>query len=374
MRREYSDWIVQRTSEGWGVFHQSGEGPLETYEEEVMAELAAQRLRDKYSLDFLHRKLLLHAGVELLDDLLENLEDFGQSESFDLLPRRFHRRILGSLTFSRRWLAVLSTMHWKLAQLPHVYRMTCMAEQLAFHVIVTKARMEGELYSESEELRQTGGLAAEAFGREIDFEEWEESYLEDRDHELLYADWADGIEDDPEAQARFRFGGISFEDWFQPFNEEDLNRETVHPYALEEYGEWSMRGLAKDSGALTDEHRTQQTPQREGRLTGSGRSLPSWFDPGDFFEDDDLLFLPDLDDDENGVVALCSVERVTEGEDSAPAIIIDLLPDRGHYERVRAEGNDDVMAARSLTLSLEDARLLGERLVRLVGEGSVKDS
>ena len=161
-----------------------------------------------------HREALSNAFDSLCDGFVEDLAltasgdvAFADTDSGSLLPIRLKKHY--SEGFARRFFLCFATVGWKLAQ-PDEMTPSCVAEELAVHILVTEA---------------TRILAEE--GEDPDYGAFEDLYLQDADVELLYDLSFDGIEDTKTAED-LGMDHLHFEDWFKPF----LNATSaVHPYS-----------------------------------------------------------------------------------------------------------------------------------------------
>ena len=93
---------------------------------------------------------------------------------------------------------------------PHPERLACVAEELARHVIIERAK-----------------ALVEIEGADVSEDELDDLYdlaYEDTDFLLLSRDDLDGIE--PEQLPALALGNLEFSAWFTPFNRDN----PVHPY------------------------------------------------------------------------------------------------------------------------------------------------
>jgi len=158
-----------------------------------------------------HWKALYEANTILIDEVLEDLTDLRAGTGFehlgiaDYLPPRYLTRYDDE--FLRRFLMCLTSVGLKL-RLPGFHPLGCVAEELALHAMIERAR---ELLEED--------------GEEDDYSAWEDYAFEDADFELLYDDVMDGIEESPVGR-RLGMAPMGFHDWFVPFSPPRV----VHPY------------------------------------------------------------------------------------------------------------------------------------------------
>jgi hypothetical protein len=162
-----------------------------------------------------YHEAVLTAVIVLIDDYLDNTEEEEPLMVYGLPPRYKPRY---DHLFRKKFFMCVANIGYQLLNPDrHNGLASCVAEELAVHIILEQAKTELEI-------------------REIDFEpdvfeEWEEHVLKDRDYEYLYDNRFDGIEDAPEV-AHMAISNLRFEDWFKPFE----NR-VVHPYAWDDPNE-----------------------------------------------------------------------------------------------------------------------------------------
>jgi hypothetical protein len=96
-------------------------------------------------------------------------------------------------------------------RLPGFHPLGCTAEEIALRALRIKAEVLLKIQ-----------------GKESDFGDWEDVAFEDLDHELLYDERMDGIEDS-EIGRELGAGHLRFAEWFKPFN---LPR-IVHPFVTD---------------------------------------------------------------------------------------------------------------------------------------------
>jgi hypothetical protein len=168
---------------------------------------------------------LFQAAVLIVDHLfidVDTLKDAGEiatvagetPEAFfvlDELPARYAHRydvrfaqalLVATVDVTRRL-----TAGWE--------PLACVAEELALRLILNQAEAQLDVADVDLDDDWRGAV--------------EDALFEDVDHELLYDEAADGIEDDPEALAILRMAPMAFTDWFKPFNPD----RPLPPYLLE---------------------------------------------------------------------------------------------------------------------------------------------
>ena len=170
----------------------------------------------QHSLPKAHRKALTDAAVQLLDDSLQQLA-LSFATQWDptnwlvgnLLPERFIRKYTGD--FARRFFFCLSTMVWKLGQ-PEIIQPSCVAEELALHVLVDMA--ERILGSDSDPL---------AFG---DF------LYDDMESSNMVVLYGRAMESELSPEDR-RSMNLTFNDWFKPYHDSSPQsiHTSIHPYS-----------------------------------------------------------------------------------------------------------------------------------------------
>jgi len=166
-----------------------------------------------------HRRALADAADILIDTTLDDLAATNDPTwSNDrwligtMLPPRYQLHY--DALFAKQFFLCLTTVIWKLGQ-PEPMRPSCVAEELAAHVLIEEAR----------ELLEQGGLEAE-------FGEFEDRFFEDLDFVYLYDDAYDGIEQTDIAE-QMGITYLAFADWFKRFGPPDGSGYTeVHPYAV----------------------------------------------------------------------------------------------------------------------------------------------
>lgn len=162
-----------------------------------------------------HREALYDAAVIFIDEFFLGYQSDGPVVGtgwVDDLPARYKSRY--DWPFGQRFLACLTVLAWKLAQSqPPIPLLDCVAEELAMHVLIERAKVALELE----------GI------NDIDFGGFEDDVFPDADFEYLFDDSMDGI-DEGEIGAKLGMADLSFSGWFEPF----LNAGSrLHPY-LEE--------------------------------------------------------------------------------------------------------------------------------------------
>ena len=154
-----------------------------------------------------HREALHQAVSMLVDDFLGTTEH-KDSLLISFLPPRYVPRY--NELFSKMFFAVFMSVAYQLAQAsPPVPTLSCIAEELACHALI----------SEAEVLLKEQGVDPE-------FGIFEDEIFQDADYEYLFSGELDGIEDSDMGD-RLGIGHLHFDEWFEPF----LNAQTeVHPY------------------------------------------------------------------------------------------------------------------------------------------------
>lgn len=165
-----------------------------------------------------HRRALADAADILIDTTLDDLAATNDPTwSNDrwligtMLPPRYQLHY--DALFAKQFFLCLTTVIWKLGQ-PEPMRPSCVAEELAAHVLIEEAKV----------LLEQGDVEAE-------FGDFEDGFFEDLDFEYLYDDAYDGIE---QADVVEKMGTthLAFPDWFKRFGPSGRPGYTeVHPYA-----------------------------------------------------------------------------------------------------------------------------------------------
>ncbi|MFJ8955162.1 hypothetical protein ACIRO1_34200 [Streptomyces sp. NPDC102381] len=143
-------------------------------------------------------------NVAECEDVLWHLED---------LPRRYALRY--DEQFARRFLVTVIAMTTRFTQGTFT-QLSCVAEELALRLLLNEAKV----------CLETFGLLDDGVEQALDG--FADLVYEDMDHEWLYDDAADGIEDSPVGEMS-RIAPMGLADWFKPFNE----GRYVHPYAMD---------------------------------------------------------------------------------------------------------------------------------------------
>jgi hypothetical protein len=168
---------------------------------------------------------LVYATDILVDELFEDVQVLAQEDAtvaecegplwhLERLPDRYALQY--DARFARRFLVTVIAMTTRFTD-GSFQRLSCVAEELALRFLLSQATMTLELYGL---LDDDMSAALDAFADNI---------YEDRDHEWLYDDAMDGI-DDNAAGSALGVAPMAFESWFTPFNE----GRYVHPSAADE--------------------------------------------------------------------------------------------------------------------------------------------
>ncbi|MCT9075932.1 hypothetical protein [Streptomyces fulvoviolaceus] len=168
---------------------------------------------------------LVYATDILVDELFEDVQVLTQEDAsvaecegplwhLERLPDRYALRY--DAHFARRFLVTVIAMTTRFTD-GSFQQLSCVAEELALRFLLSQATMTLELY---ELLDDEVSAALDAFA---------DSVYEDMDHEWLYDDSTDGI-DEASAGAALGVAPIAFSSWFTPFNE----GRYVHPSAADE--------------------------------------------------------------------------------------------------------------------------------------------
>lgn len=168
-----------------------------------------------------HRQALAEAADFLLDTTLHELQasddpEWGADNWLigTMLPPRYAPRYTSQ--FARKFFVCLTTIVWKLGQLD-VIRPSCVAEELAAHILI----------QEAETLLHERGEAA-------DFGSFEDDFFEDVDFEFLFSGAFDGVEESELGQ-ELGIVNLAFGDWFKRFGSPGSADYTeVHPYVRDD--------------------------------------------------------------------------------------------------------------------------------------------
>ncbi|MEU6845486.1 hypothetical protein ABZ930_26760 [Streptomyces sp. NPDC046716] len=147
-------------------------------------------------------------NVAECEDVLWHLED---------LPRRYALRY--DEQFARGFLVTVIAMTTRFTQGTFI-QLSCVAEELALRLLLNEAKV----------CLETFGLLDDGVGQALDC--FADLVYEDMDHEWLYDDAADGIEDSPVGEM-LRIAPMGLGDWFKSFND----GRYVHPYAMDTLAE-----------------------------------------------------------------------------------------------------------------------------------------
>lgn len=161
----------------------------------------------------------------LLDELFQDAHALDREETnvaecdgplwlLDELPPRYALRY--DAQFARRFLVTAIAMTTRLTE-GSFRQLSCVAEELALRLLLREAEVTLDTFG----LLDEGVSAAlECFADRV---------YEDMDHELLYDDSMDGI-DESEAGEALGITSMGIASWFTPFNKDRY----VHPYAADE--------------------------------------------------------------------------------------------------------------------------------------------
>ncbi|MCX5085411.1 hypothetical protein [Streptomyces sp. NBC_00401] len=141
-------------------------------------------------------------SVAECEDVLWHLED---------LPGRYALRY--DAQFARRFLVTVIAMTTRFTHGTFT-QLSCVAEELALRVLLTEAKV----------CLETFNLLDDGVEQALDC--FADLVYEDMDHEWLYDDATDGIDDSPVGEL-LGIAPMGLADWFKPFN----NDRYVHPYA-----------------------------------------------------------------------------------------------------------------------------------------------
>ncbi|WP_405534723.1 hypothetical protein OG787_08200 [Streptomyces sp. NBC_00075] len=168
---------------------------------------------------------LVYATDILVDELFEDVQILTQEEAsvaecegplwhLERLPDRYALQY--DARFARRFLVTVIAMTTRFTD-GSFERLSCVAEELALRFLLSQATMALELY---ELLDDDVSSALDALADNV---------YEDMDHEWLYDDSMDGIDEASESAA-LGVAPMAFNSWFTPFNE----GRYVHPSASDE--------------------------------------------------------------------------------------------------------------------------------------------
>jgi hypothetical protein len=156
---------------------------------------------------------LIFAVGLVIDELFQDLESLGRGEGDNVadstgvffvledLPQRFAQHY--TVRFVHRFLAATVMITGRLAQ-DQWASPACVAEALALHIVVARARA----FIEEHELLEPEDIRALYHG-------FDDAAFDDVDHELLYRQDLDGFEDDAEFSEQFRTSDMRVESWFE---------------------------------------------------------------------------------------------------------------------------------------------------------------
>lgn len=168
---------------------------------------------------------LVHATDILVDELFEDVQVLTQEDAsvaecegplwhLERLPDRYALRY--DARFARRFLVTVIALTTRFTD-GSFQQLSCVAEELALRFLLGQATMTLELYGL---LDDEVSAALDAFAGNV---------FEDMDHEWLYDDSTDGI-DEASVGAALGVAPLAFSSWFTPFNE----GRYVHPSAADE--------------------------------------------------------------------------------------------------------------------------------------------
>jgi hypothetical protein len=167
---------------------------------------------------------LVHGTHLLVDELCQDVQTLTQyrttvAESerpfwlLEELPD--HYALQYNASFARRFLVTAIALTTRFTN-GSFQQLSCVAEELLLRFLLGRAKSTLDMYG----LLDSGTSSAlDCFADQV---------YEDMDHEWLYDDAADGIDEDP-ALASMGIAPMSIKSWFTPFNE----GRYVHPYALD---------------------------------------------------------------------------------------------------------------------------------------------
>ncbi|MFE1197851.1 hypothetical protein ACFW6E_34745 [Streptomyces olivaceoviridis] len=130
------------------------------------------------------------------------------------LPARYALQYDG--LFARRFLVTVVAMTTRFTD-GSFQRLSCVAEELALRLLLNEAHVTLETF----------GLLGDGVSAAL--EAFADNVYEDMDHEWLYDDAMDGIDESPVGEV-LRIAPMGFKAWFTPFN----RGRHVHPYAADE--------------------------------------------------------------------------------------------------------------------------------------------
>jgi hypothetical protein len=168
---------------------------------------------------------LVHATDLLVDELFEDVQVLTQEEAtvaecegplwhLERLPDRYALQY--DAPFARRFLVTVIALTTRFTD-GSFQRLGCVAEELALRFLLSQATTTLELY---DLLDDDVSAALDAFTDNI---------YEDMDHEWLYDDSTDGIDEAP-VGAELHVAPMPFSSWFTPFHE----GRYIHPSAADE--------------------------------------------------------------------------------------------------------------------------------------------
>lgn len=168
---------------------------------------------------------LVYATDILVDELFEDVQVLTQEDAavaecegplwhLERLPDRYALQY--DAHFARRFLVTAIAMTTRFTD-GSFQRLSCVAEELALRFLLSRTTMTLELH---DLLDDDVSAALEAFADNV---------YEDRDHEWLYDDSTDGIDESPEG-VTIGVAPMEFKTWFTPFKE----GRYVHPSAANE--------------------------------------------------------------------------------------------------------------------------------------------
>lgn len=167
---------------------------------------------------------LVHGTHLLVDELFQDLQTLAQHRTtvaeserpfwlLEELPDRYALQY--NAAFARRFLVTAIALTTRFTN-GSFQQLSCVAEELSLRFLLGQAKSTLDMYG----LLDSGTSSAlDCFADQV---------YEDMDHEWLYDDATDGIDEDP-ALAHMGIAPMSIKSWFTPFNE----GRYVHPYALD---------------------------------------------------------------------------------------------------------------------------------------------
>ncbi|MFI8003716.1 hypothetical protein [Streptomyces sp. NPDC086010] len=178
---------------------------------------------------------LVYGTHLLVDELFQDLQTLTQHRTtvaeserpfwlLEGLPGRYALQY--SASFARRFLVTAITLTTRFTH-GSFQQLSCVAEELVLRLLLEQAKSTLDLYG----LLDSGTSSA--------LDSFADQVYEDMDHEWLYDDAADGLDEEP-ALASLGIAPMGIKSWFAPFNE----GRYVHPYAFD-----AQEGAGKEDEA-----------------------------------------------------------------------------------------------------------------------------